>query len=353
MRKKVLIAVCMCALAAAAVLTVKLLPQKMQPVAPEDDILIGLTPAYSIIERSEWYESQTESEYFGINNTKSHGVDEDVSPRFYDRNASVLQFTLYADSDVVQEWPDNVYGEKWAFESLENGPKDMDKGIVSALHFLSTIQFLSSERQNGVYEDFMPNTDFIHFALHYMDYEYIWTELSDGFVLEFIGGVQIRFYVNEEREIPYAQLIVQDIANSQSEPMILEVNLQTKAMFEGESFPVPPRKSTLITQPAPIIAEEEFPLSIEELLYMRTEFPFDRKLGPVQTAEDAAKHALPILLEVYGESILDELPFKIYEDKENGLWLVSGTLKENMLGGTAKILIRRFDGDVLAVWHDK
>ena len=250
MKKKAFILFCLC-LTALITITVCVLfiPNDTQPVSSEDDVLIGLTPAYNLIRRSELAKKNSKGEYLGYNNTRSHGVVEDITPCFYDREAPVIRLTL-EPGGIFYNRPDNVYGEKWAFESLSNGPDDMDKGMASALHFLSTIQFLAAERQEGIYENFVPLDGLIHLALAYMDYEYIRTELSDGFVIELIGGVQIRFYENEKNEIPYAELIIQDIVNAKNEPLILEINLQTKLMREESEteYQVPERKSTLITQ---------------------------------------------------------------------------------------------------------
>ncbi len=251
MKKKSFILFCLC-LASLIIITVCVLfiPNDTQPVSSEDDILIGLKPAYNLIKKSELAKKNSKGEYLGYNNTRTHGVVEDITPGFYDREAPVIKLIVKAGDNVTYKKPDNVYGEKWAFESLSNGPDDMDKGMASALHFLSTIQFLAAERQEGIYENFVPIDGLIHLALDQMDYEYIRTELSDGFVIELIGGVQIRFYEDDQNRIPYAELIVQDIVNAKNEPLILEINLQTKLMREENEteYQVPERKSTLITQ---------------------------------------------------------------------------------------------------------
>ena len=251
MKKKAFILFCLClALLITITVCVLFIPNDTQPVSSEDDILIGLTPAYNLIKKAELAKKNSKGEYLGYNNTRSHGLTEDITPCFYDREAPVIKLTLKAGDNVSYNRPDNVYGEKWAFESLSNGSDDMDKGMASALHFLSTIQFLASERQEGIYENFVPLDGLIHLALCYMDYEYIRTELPDGFVIELIGGVQIRFYEDDQNRIPYAELIVQDIVNAKNEPLILEINLQTKLMREENEteYQVPERKSTLITQ---------------------------------------------------------------------------------------------------------
>ncbi len=256
MRKKIIWSACLLFVIFFVLLMVGRFLRREQKVSQSQDIMIGVTPAYELIEISEWAKSMSEGEYLGINNTKAYGRNEYITDQFYDRNEPVPQVEVIYESNVYDNMgneyvrPDNVYGEKWTLECLADGPHDMDKGMASALHFLSTIQFLQTERKDDIYSNFKPNVDFIDLALSCMEYEYIWTELSDGFVIELIGGVQIRFYVNDKNEIPYAELIVQDIVNAKNEPLILEINLQTKLMREENEteYQVPERKSTLITQ---------------------------------------------------------------------------------------------------------
>lgn len=99
----------------------------------------------------------------------------------------------------------------------------------------------------------------------------------------------------------------------------------------------------------------------EEKYYLRAiqDFPpekilgSERFLGEVLTAEDAKNKALDVWLEVYGEDVKDEKPFKVFYDEQNEIWLVIGSLPPNYVGGVAHIIMRKSDGKVLTVWHDK
>jgi hypothetical protein len=55
---------------------------------------------------------------------------------------------------------------------------------------------------------------------------------------------------------------------------------------------------------------------------------------------------------IYGkEHIEREKPFRVTEYIK--YWTVEGTLPEGYAGGTAHIVIRKSDGKVMEVWHDK
>lgn len=70
-----------------------------------------------------------------------------------------------------------------------------------------------------------------------------------------------------------------------------------------------------------------------------------------KTAEEVAE---VILISIYGKnSIKGKKPFKVDFDSEYNAWVVSGTLKPNMLGGVPTIIIQKSDGKVLAVSHSK
>lgn len=83
------------------------------------------------------------------------------------------------------------------------------------------------------------------------------------------------------------------------------------------------------------------------------QFPSDKVLGPVTSAEDAKEKAESVWLEVFGEEVKQEKPYGVSYDKDTGTWLVQGHLPRYMVGGVAHILIRESDGAVLAVWHYK
>ena len=55
---------------------------------------------------------------------------------------------------------------------------------------------------------------------------------------------------------------------------------------------------------------------------------------------------------LYGkEKIENEKPFQVTEYKK--YWKVEGSLPDGHLGGTAHIVIRKSDGKVMIVWHEK
>ena len=91
--------------------------------------------------------------------------------------------------------------------------------------------------------------------------------------------------------------------------------------------------------------------------YMET-FSSEEFLGSINTAEVAVEKAEMLWEKRYGKAIIEKVkPFKVCYDKLNEAWLVNGTFHKSILTstkrGTAHIIIRKIDGRVLAVWHDK
>ncbi len=82
-------------------------------------------------------------------------------------------------------------------------------------------------------------------------------------------------------------------------------------------------------------------------------FPSEEELGSVIDSKDAIKKAELIWINMYGEIIKKEKPYQVFYDEDNGIWLIQGTLRSNMKGGVANILIQNKTGKVLAVWHEK
>ena len=83
-------------------------------------------------------------------------------------------------------------------------------------------------------------------------------------------------------------------------------------------------------------------------------FPSDKILGPLETPEEVKEKAVEVWNEIYGEkTIKDEKPFRVGFDENTETWMVIGSVKPFHLGGAAKIIIRKSDGKVLAVWHEK
>ena len=87
--------------------------------------------------------------------------------------------------------------------------------------------------------------------------------------------------------------------------------------------------------------------------YYIDNFPSEENVGNIIDAKDAIKKAEIIWIKLYGENIKKEKPFKVFYDAESEIWLVCGTLRTNMMGGVANILIEDGTGKILAVWHDK
>lgn len=87
--------------------------------------------------------------------------------------------------------------------------------------------------------------------------------------------------------------------------------------------------------------------------YYIDNFSSEENVGSIIDAKDAIKKSEIIWIKLYGENIKKEKPFKVFYDAESEIWLVRGTLRSNMMGGVANILIDNDTGKVLAVWHDK
>lgn len=83
------------------------------------------------------------------------------------------------------------------------------------------------------------------------------------------------------------------------------------------------------------------------------DFPSARFLGPIPNAETAMAQAETIWTEIYGEQVKSKKPYQVFYDEEADVWLVTGTLPDGFNGGVPYIMIRKSDGEVLAIWHDK
>ena len=93
--------------------------------------------------------------------------------------------------------------------------------------------------------------------------------------------------------------------------------------------------------------------NLNDYQYYIDNFPSEENVGNIIDAKDAIKKAEKIWIKLYGESIKKEKPYQVFYDENNGIWLVRGTLRSNMKGGVANILIQNETGKILAVWHDK
>ena len=77
-----------------------------------------------------------------------------------------------------------------------------------------------------------------------------------------------------------------------------------------------------------------------------------QRRGMVPDKETAIKIAESVWYPIYGSEIYMELPF-IAELEGDTVWFVEGSLPETWVGGTAGIRLRKSDGAVLDVWHEK
>ena len=92
---------------------------------------------------------------------------------------------------------------------------------------------------------------------------------------------------------------------------------------------------------------------VSEYQYYIDNFSSEDNLGFISDSKELLKKVEVIWIKKYGERIKNEKPYQVFYDEENGIWLVQGTLRSNMMGGVANILVDNDTGKVLAVWHDK
>lgn len=93
---------------------------------------------------------------------------------------------------------------------------------------------------------------------------------------------------------------------------------------------------------------------LEDYSQMTEEFSSDVYLGEVTNAFEAKKYAEEIWISKYGAKVKwKNRPYQIFYDEKNRAWLIQGSFWGNSFGGVPNVIIREFDGKVLAVWHDK
>lgn len=92
---------------------------------------------------------------------------------------------------------------------------------------------------------------------------------------------------------------------------------------------------------------------VSEYQYYIDNFSSEDNLGFISDSKELLKKVEVIWIKQYGERIKDQKPYQVFYDEANGIWLVHGTLRSNMMGGVANILVDNDTGKVLAVWHDK
>ncbi len=73
--------------------------------------------------------------------------------------------------------------------------------------------------------------------------------------------------------------------------------------------------------------------------------------GPVEDEETAKKIAEAVWVPIYGKDIYNQKPF--VATLKDTVWIVQGSLPEDMAGGVAYIEIQKRDGKVLKVTHGK
>jgi hypothetical protein len=78
----------------------------------------------------------------------------------------------------------------------------------------------------------------------------------------------------------------------------------------------------------------------------------DKVTIEIKNAKIAREQSEKIWIEMFGVSIKNKKPYKVFYDKVNKVWLIQGSIPENWDGGIPYILIKT-DGKVLAVWHSK
>ena len=77
------------------------------------------------------------------------------------------------------------------------------------------------------------------------------------------------------------------------------------------------------------------------------------KYGHINDHKKAIKIAEKNWFKIYGKNkIISERPYQV-ELLNNKYWIVCGTLPKGYKGGTAVIIIRKKDGQVLGIWHEK
>ena len=106
-----------------------------------------------------------------------------------------------------------------------------------------------------------------------------------------------------------------------------------------------------------VIIKNESPeiktFEVSEYQYYIDNFSSEDNLGFISDSKELLKKVEVIWIKQYGERIKNQKPYQVFYDEANGIWLVHGTLRSNMLGGVANILVDNDTGKVLAVWHDK
>ena len=97
-------------------------------------------------------------------------------------------------------------------------------------------------------------------------------------------------------------------------------------------------------------SKSEFDLS--DYSYMIETFPSDCILGKIENARDAKLKAKELFQDTFSEKDLTIL-YQAGYDKNTDTWLVSNNKTVVRFGGSAYVLIKGLNGEVMALWHDK
>lgn len=92
---------------------------------------------------------------------------------------------------------------------------------------------------------------------------------------------------------------------------------------------------------------------LNDYQYYIDNFPSEEIIGNTSDLREVMVKVEKLWSKLYGESVKNEKPYKIFYDSNNDVWLFQGSLRSNMMGGVSNMLIEKSTGKVLAIWHDK
>jgi hypothetical protein len=97
--------------------------------------------------------------------------------------------------------------------------------------------------------------------------------------------------------------------------------------------------------------------NVEDFKQEMNDFSSDKIMGEIANQMIARKKAKEVWKELFSCKVVRKVPYIVYFDKKNEVWLVRGNINYNYIlnevGGLAHIIMRKNDGKVLAVWCDK
>lgn len=92
--------------------------------------------------------------------------------------------------------------------------------------------------------------------------------------------------------------------------------------------------------------------SLDEYSRFIEQFPRDVAYGKIETARQAKNAAKKIWKDIYGNSVIYHIPYRVFYEEINQVWLVRGSMFFVILSGPYAIISAE-DGKVLAAWHEK